>query len=99
MKTRFWVTVCACTFTLATTAAQSSAPVSGQGTWETTLKPRDLTGDGVADAYYDTVLDITWLADANLAASNTFGLPTGSYLGVIRGIRAVTAAISTPMAP
>jgi len=25
-------------------------------------------------AYYDTVLDITWLADANLAASNTFGV-------------------------
>ncbi len=23
-------------------------------------------------AYYDTVLDITWLAGANLAASNTF---------------------------
>ena len=25
-------------------------------------------------AYYDTVLDITWLADANLAGSNTFGV-------------------------
>jgi hypothetical protein len=25
-------------------------------------------------AYYDTVLDITWLADANLAATNTFGV-------------------------
>jgi hypothetical protein len=25
-------------------------------------------------AYYDPVLDITWLADANLAASNTFGV-------------------------
>ena len=25
-------------------------------------------------AYYDTVLDITWLANANLAASNTFGV-------------------------
>lgn len=25
-------------------------------------------------AYYDTELDITWLADANLAASNTFGV-------------------------
>lgn len=25
-------------------------------------------------AYYDTVLDISWLADANLAASNTFGI-------------------------
>ena len=29
-------------------------------------------------AYYDTDLDITWLADANLAASNTFGIGTAS---------------------
>jgi hypothetical protein len=28
-------------------------------------------------AYYDTVLNITWLANANLAESNTFGLPRG----------------------
>ena len=53
----------------------------GQGTWETTLLPRDLTGDSVADVYYDTVLDVTWLADANLAASETFGLPYGADLG------------------
>ena len=26
-------------------------------------------------AYYDDVLNITWLADANLAKSQTFGLP------------------------
>ncbi len=44
------------------------SPVSGQGTWETTLQARDLTGDGVADAFYDTVLDITWLRDTKLAA-------------------------------
>ncbi|HET9062610.1 MAG TPA: hypothetical protein VFO62_04915, partial [Candidatus Binatia bacterium] len=25
-------------------------------------------------AYYDTELDITWLADANLAQTNTFGV-------------------------
>jgi len=31
-------------------------------------------------AYYDDVLDITWLANANLAASNTFGLTTGAWL-------------------
>ena len=33
-------------------------------------------------AYYDNVLDITWLADANLAASNTFGLPYSTDLGM-----------------
>lgn len=54
-------------------ATVQAAGVSGQGTWETTLQARDLNGDGATDAYYDTVLNITWLADANLAASNTFG--------------------------
>jgi hypothetical protein len=38
--------------------------VSGQGTWETTLLARDLDGDlSTAEAYYDTVKNITWLAD------------------------------------
>ena len=79
MKARLLSTACICLFSLASMTAQAAA-VSGQGTWETTLEPRDLTGDGVPDAYYDTVLDITWLADANLAASNTFG--TG---GIFKG--------------
>lgn len=40
--------------------------ISGQGTWETTLQARDLDGNlTTAEAYYDTVLGITWLADAN----------------------------------
>lgn len=46
--------------------------VSGQGTWETTLLARDVNGDGNADAYYDTVLDITWLADANYAQTSGY---------------------------
>lgn len=45
------------------------------------LHARDLNSDSVTDAYYDTVLDITWLADANLAATNTFGLSTNTNLG------------------
>ncbi|WP_297528291.1 hypothetical protein [Thiohalobacter sp.] len=72
MKTHLWGAICASALAFAT-ATLEAAPVSGQGTWETTLLPRDLTGDGVADAYYDTVLDITWLADANLAATEAFG--------------------------
>ena len=32
-------------------------------------------------AYYDDVLDITWIANANLAASNTFGLAYNTNLG------------------
>ncbi|WKZ13722.1 MAG: hypothetical protein QY320_07120 [Gammaproteobacteria bacterium] len=39
------------------------------------LLGRDLNGSaGSFEAYYDTVLDITWLADANLAQSNQFGV-------------------------
>jgi len=41
--------------------------VSGQGTWETTLLGRDLDGNAATfEAYYDTTLNITWLADANV---------------------------------
>ena len=47
-----------------------AAPVSGQGTWETTLQGRDLDGNAATgEAYYDTTLNITWLADANAAGS------------------------------
>ncbi len=42
-----------------------AAGVPGQGTWETTLQPRDLDGDTITDAFYDTELNITWLRNAN----------------------------------
>lgn len=48
-------------------SASTAGPISGMGTWETTLQPRDLTGDGAPDAFYDSVLDITWLRDARPA--------------------------------
>ena len=41
-----------------------------QGTWTTTLHGRDYNGDKIADAFYDSELDITWLADASLATRN-----------------------------
>lgn len=42
--------------------------VSGQGTWETSLQGRDLDGNlSTAEAYYDTSLNITWLADPRYA--------------------------------
>lgn len=46
--------------------------VSGQGTWETTLLPRDINGDNVVDTFYDTVLDVSWLANANAAGRMTW---------------------------
>jgi PEP-CTERM motif len=49
----------------ATSSLAVAAPVSGQGTWQTTLQARDLDGNGSIDAYYDNALNITWLADAS----------------------------------
>lgn len=51
-----------------------ATPIAGQGTWESTLQARDLNGDGSTDAYYDAALNLTWLANADLAATNTFGV-------------------------
>jgi PEP-CTERM motif len=45
--------------------AAHAAAVIGQGTWQTTLQARDLDGNGNTDAYYDTALNITWLADTS----------------------------------
>ncbi|HEY0857377.1 MAG TPA: PEP-CTERM sorting domain-containing protein [Albitalea sp.] len=56
---------------IATTTAHA-VPISGQGSWESTLQSRDIDGDGTIDAFYDTVLDITWLADANFGAGSAF---------------------------
>ncbi len=51
----------------------SAVPVIGQGTWETTLQSRDLDGNSATvEAYYGTVLNITWLANANLAQTSGF---------------------------
>jgi hypothetical protein len=49
-----------------------AAPVSGQGSWESTLQARDLDGDEAngPEAWYDTDLDVTWLADANFAGTS-----------------------------
>lgn len=49
-----------------------AGPVAGQGTWEATLQARDLDRDGVVDAYYDTTLNISWLASANVAGPLDF---------------------------
>jgi hypothetical protein len=50
-------------------------------TWNSTLQARDVNGDGTTDAYYDTVLDITWLRSfgdftQGLAPASPPGTPT-----------------------
>lgn len=61
------------------------APVPGQGTWETTLHGRLPLTPGGTDyrAYYDTVLDVTWVADANLA--RTSGYDDDGRMGALNG--------------
>lgn len=64
--------LCASLF-IATSGVAQAVSVSGQGTWETTLQGRDLDGNAATfEAYYDTTLDITWLANANAGAGSAF---------------------------
>jgi hypothetical protein len=56
---------------LSFSGAAQAVSVSGQGTWESTLQGRDLDGNlSTFEAYYDTDLDITWLANANYAGTS-----------------------------
>jgi hypothetical protein len=52
--------------------AEAQVCIPGQGTWESTLRARDYDGDGVPDAFYDTALDVTWLADAGASGQRLF---------------------------
>jgi Protein of unknown function (DUF1566) len=70
MKTTTLGTCYACALALAASTSLHAASVSGQGTWGSTLQGRDLDGNlATAEAYYDTSLGITWLADANYAGT------------------------------
>lgn len=55
--------------------AAQAVGVPGQGTWETTLQARDLDGNlaNGPEAFYDTTLDVTWLADANQNGPMSWG--------------------------
>ena len=57
-----------CASALATVSLSSrSSGVPGQGTWETTHRARGINRDGAVDAYYDTALNINWLANWKLS--------------------------------
>ena len=74
--------------------------VLGQGTWETTLLPRDLDGNAGngPEAFFDTALNITWLRNADVNGrmywptantwANTLAVP--SVVGPIGGWRLPT---------
>ena len=98
MKSRLLGAVSACVFTFTSITTAQAAPISGQGTWETTLEGRLETtlGSGVFLAYYDTVLDITWAADANINGSdnwdNQVAWAAGLTLGGVSGWRLPTVS-------
>ena len=84
-KSRLLGALGVCVFACVTHTAHT-APVPGQGTWETTLQARDLDSNpATVEAWYNATLNITWLANANLAASNSFGLNYGADLGTYTG--------------
>jgi hypothetical protein len=98
MKSRLLGAVSACVFTLTGIATAHAVPVSGQGTWETTLEGRLETapGSGVFLAYYDTVLDMTWAANANINGlmnwSTANAWAAGLTLGGVSGWRLPTVS-------
>jgi hypothetical protein len=47
--------------------AEPGRCIEGQGTWQRSLQARDWDGNGVVDGYYDSFLNLSWLADADLA--------------------------------
>jgi len=67
-----------CSMVLMVSTLASAAPVSGQGTWESTLLGRDINGQEApassAEAVflYDTALNITWLKNANANGQMTW---------------------------
>jgi hypothetical protein len=67
-------------------AAVAQAQIPGQGTWETTLLPRDIDGDAVTDAFYDTALDITWLRDAGAGAGDRSAARAWANALVVGGV-------------
>lgn len=72
MKHNILGAACTGILIVASNAAQAVA-ISGQGTWESTLQGRDLDGNlATFEAYYDTILNITWLADANFARTSGY---------------------------
>ncbi len=49
-----------------------ASAASTAASWDDLLSARDLSGDGIADAYYDTAQNITWLKDASYAYTSAY---------------------------
>jgi hypothetical protein len=66
----------------AMTASAWADSVGSQGTWSSTLQARDLDGNAsTIEAYFDTALQVTWLADANFAGTTEYVGANGQTSG------------------
>lgn len=75
-------TLIAVTMLFGCVGSVSAAAISGQGTWETTLQARDFDGNtATIEGYYDTALDITWLANANYAGTTMNWTTANAWAG------------------
>lgn len=72
MKASHLSALCVCTILSTVSIEASAAAISGQGTWETTLQARSFDGGATIGGYYDTDLNITWLANANAAVGSAY---------------------------
>lgn len=93
MKLRRLLTslLAAATTTLIVATPVQAGPVSGQGTWETTLLGRDINRNAVdassisAVYLYDTSRDITWLKNANANGAMIWSAAVGWAAGLSMG--------------
>lgn len=69
-----------------------AAPISGQGTWETTLQARYFDAGTTVDGYYDTVLNITWKTDLiyPYGGSNSYIWANANYMAAGQDINGIT---------
>lgn len=57
---------------LSVTTVLAASPDPARGTWVKSLSARDINGDGTIDAWYDALLNLTWLADVNAIAGTAY---------------------------
>jgi len=79
-------------------AVTMAAAMLVAGSAQAALQDRDLNGDSVVDAFYDTDLNITWLRDANVngemnwATAMAWPAGTASAVAAVGGCRRATRA-------
>jgi hypothetical protein len=78
MKSRFSGVLCACVLAFVVSEPASAASIPGRGTWETTLQARTFDGTTIG-GYYDTALNITWLANANYVGTTMDWINANSW--------------------